>query len=229
MAQRNDWSEQELSEAVDAYLEMLYKDKVGIPYVKSKCYQDLADKFGRTPKAFGRRMSNITHIMMLMDLPVVSGLGRLPNVGLKQAPIIERLITEKLKHPYTGVALVDAEMRSVFNAKKTPKKPTGDEKPDFVETTTKIYKRSGKVKGWVIRRAKGSCELCGDDAPFEKEDGTPFLEVHHLTRLKDDGPDTVENCAALCPNCHRKLHYSSERDVLTEELREKVIEKESVI
>ncbi|EOX4414082.1 HNH endonuclease [Vibrio alginolyticus] len=227
MAQRNDWSEQELSEAVDAYLEMLSKDKVGIPYVKSKCYQDLADKFGRTPKAFGRRMSNITHIMMLMDLPVVSGLGRLPNVGLKQAPIIERLITEKLKHPYTGVALVDAEMRSVFNAKKTPKKPAGDEKPDFVETTTKIYKRSGKVKGWVIRRAKGSCELCGDDAPFEKEDGTPFLEVHHLTRLKDDGPDTVENCAALCPNCHRKLHYSSERKALTKALRKTILEKES--
>ncbi|APX05565.1 HNH endonuclease [Vibrio harveyi] len=227
MAKRKDWSEQELSEAVDAYLEMLHKDKFGIFYVKSKYYQDLADKFGRTPKAFGRRMSNITHIMMLMDLPVVSGLGRLPNVGLKQAPIIERLITEKLKHPYTGVGLADAEMQSVINAKKAPKKPTGDENPDFVETTTKVYKRSGKVKGWIIRRADGSCELCGDDAPFEKEDGTPFLEVHHLTRLKDSGSDTVENCAALCPNCHRKLHYSSERKALTKALRKTILEKES--
>ncbi|EOX4797264.1 HNH endonuclease signature motif containing protein [Vibrio diabolicus] len=227
MAKRNDWSEQELSEAVDAYLEMLHKDETGIPYVKSKCYQNLADKFGRTPKAFGRRMSNITHIMMLMDLPVVSGLGRLPNVGLKQAPIIERLIADKLKHTYTGVGLTDAEMQSVVKAKKTPKKPTGDETPGFVETTTKIYMRSGKVKGWVIRRADGNCELCGDDAPFEKEDGTPFLEVHHLTRLKDDGPDTVENCAALCPNCHRKLHYSSERKALTKALRKTILEKES--
>ncbi|MGI3097107.1 hypothetical protein [Vibrio diabolicus] len=120
MAKRNDWSEQELSEAVDAYLEMLHKDEAGIPYVKSKCYQNLADKFGRTPKAFGRRMSNITHIMMLMDLPVVSGLGRLPNVGLKQAPIIERLIADKLKHTYTGVGLTDAEMQSVVKHRKNP-------------------------------------------------------------------------------------------------------------
>ncbi len=62
---------------------------------------------------------------------------------------------------------------------------------------------------------------------MQKEDGTPFLEVHHLTRLKDNGPDTVENCAALCPNCHRKLHHSPERDMLTERLREKVLKKES--
>lgn len=226
MAKRNDWSEQELSEAIDAYLEMLYKDKAGIPYVKSKCYQDLADKFGRTPKAFGRRMSNITHIMMLMDLPVLAGLAPLTNVGPQQSPIIERLISEKLKLPYLGIGLADAEMQSIVKAKRTPKKPIGDENPDFVETTTKIYKRSGKVKGWVIRRADGNCELCGDDAPFEKEDGTPFLEVHHLTRLKDDGPDTVENCAALCPNCHRKLHYCADRLVLAERLRKKIGEKE---
>ncbi|MGI3097108.1 HNH endonuclease [Vibrio diabolicus] len=51
--------------------------------------------------------------------------------------------------------------------------------------------------------------------------------MHHLTRLKDDGPDTVENCAALCPNCHRKLHYSSERKALTKALRQTILEKES--
>ena len=227
MGKRNDWSEQELSEAVDTYLEMLHKDKTSTPYIKNKYYQDLADKFKRTPKAFGRRMSNITHIMMLMNLPVVAGLGRLPNVGIKQAPVIERLISEKLKRPYIGVGLADADTQSLVKAKSVPQKPIGDESPISIETTTTTYKRSGKVKGWVIRRADGNCELCGDDAPFEKEDGTPFLEVHHLTRLKENGPDTVENCAALCPNCHRKLHYSSERGALTDKLREKVLEKES--
>ncbi|NOI27848.1 HNH endonuclease [Vibrio coralliilyticus] len=227
MAKRKDWSEQELSETVDTYFKMLYNDQNDIPYVKSILFQNLADKFGRTPKAFGRRMSNITHIMMLMDLPVVSGLGRLPNVGIKQAPIIERLISNRLKQPYIGVGLIDAETQSLVKAKTPPTKPEGDTSPITIETTTTIYKRSGKIKGWVIRRADGSCELCDDDAPFEKEDGTPFLEVHHLTRLKDGGSDTVENCAALCPNCHRKLHHSSDRDMLTEELREKVLEKES--
>ncbi|WP_186170686.1 HNH endonuclease [Vibrio chagasii] len=169
MAKRKGWSELELSETVDAYLEMLHKHNIGTPYSKSKYYQDLADKFGRTPKAFGRRMSNITHIMMLMDLPALSGLAPLTNVGPQQAPIIERLISEKLKLPYIGIGLADAEMQSLVKAKRTPKKPSGDKKTGFIETTIKVYKRSGKVKGWVIRRAEGSCELCSDDAPFTKE------------------------------------------------------------
>ncbi|PMG15146.1 hypothetical protein BCU98_18195 [Vibrio splendidus] len=206
---------------------MHHKDQTGTKYKKSRYYKKLAEKFNRTPKAFGRRMSNITHIMMLMDLPTVAGLAPLANVGKTQAPIIEKLISEKLRKPFLGVGLADAETQSIINSKKPPEKPTGNKRPDSVETTTKTYKRSGKVKGWVIRRAKMHCELCGDRAPFDKEDGTPFLEVHHLTRLKDNGPDIVENCAALCPNCHKKLHHSAERVALTEELHEKVIQKES--
>ena len=52
-------------------------------------------------------------------------------------------------------------------------------------------------------------ELCNQEAPFEKEDGSPYLEVHHLLRLKNCGPDTVENYAALCPNCHRKFDFKT--------------------
>ncbi|MFC1652495.1 HNH endonuclease [Planctomycetota bacterium] len=39
-----------------------------------------------------------------------------------------------------------------------------------------------------------------------------FLEVHHLFRLADDGPDIPDNVAAICPNCHRELHYGADRD-----------------
>ncbi|MEZ9857371.1 HNH endonuclease [Vibrio splendidus] len=221
------WTEEELSEAVDTYLEMHHKDKMGTTYKKSFYYKKLAEKFNRTPKAFGRRMSNITHIMMLMDLPTVAGLAPLANVGKTQAPIIEKLISEKLGKTFIDVGLADAETQSIINSKKQPEKPLGKERPESVETSTTTYKRSGKVKGWVIRRANAHCELCGDRAPFDKEDGTPFLEVHHLTRLKDNGSDTVENCAALCPNCHRALHYSTNRLILTDQLRERVIEKEA--
>ncbi len=28
------------------------------------------------------------------------------------------------------------------------------------------------------------------------------FEVHHIIPLKDDGPDTLNNAAPLCPNCH---------------------------
>ncbi|OLU13203.1 hypothetical protein BVH01_22925 [Pseudomonas sp. PA1(2017)] len=48
-------------------------------------------------------------------------------------------------------------------------------------------------------------------APFVRPDGRAFLEVHHMTRLADDGPDLPANVAALCPNCHRRAHYSIDR------------------
>lgn len=63
---------------------------------------------------------------------------------------------------------------------------------------------------WVAehakRRSMGRCDLCQDAAPFNKKDGTPFLETHHIEWLVKGGADTVENTAALCPNCHRKMY-----------------------
>lgn len=78
-----------------------------------------------------------------------------------------------------------------------------------------VGKRSAKVtqhqrSPWVAehakRRSKGRCDLCQEAAPFNKKDGTPFLETHHIEWLVKGGADTVENTAALCPNCHRKMH-----------------------
>ncbi|MCC8253394.1 HNH endonuclease [Vibrio campbellii] len=221
------WTENELSKAIDAYLEMLEKSKRGIKYSKTNYYRMLSKEFGRSHKAYGRRMSNISYIMTLMGLPTEQGLAPLSNVGPTQTAVIERLISEKLNRPYLGLGIAAAEENSTVTSKTVPERPSGEENPKSVETTTTVYQRSGKVKGWVIRRSNGHCELCEKEAPFTKEDGTPFLEVHHLTRMIDGGPDTIQNCAALCPNCHRKLHHCADRVNLTEGLRNKVLKKES--
>jgi predicted HNH restriction endonuclease len=80
--------------------------------------------------------------------------------------------------------------------------------PNTYETTTKVFQRNPDVIAEVLIRANGICEKCGKDAPFKrKSDGTPYLEVHHINRLADGGEDTVENAIAVCPNCHRELHF----------------------
>jgi|GEM_PF-6136575 len=71
---------------------------------------------------------------------------------------------------------------------------------------TEIHARSIYVAEFTRRRARGVCELCGMQAPFKKPDGTPFLEVHHIEWLAIGGEDRVTNTAALCPNCHRRVH-----------------------
>lgn len=55
-------------------------------------------------------------------------------------------------------------------------------------------------------RAKGKCDLCHEDAPFKRKNGEEYLEEHHVITLANDGPDTIYNTVALCPNCHKKIH-----------------------
>lgn len=43
-----------------------------------------------------------------------------------------------------------------------------------------------------------------------------------MTRLADDGPDLPSNVAALCPNCHRRAHYASDRLEFGRVLREHI-------
>ena len=68
------------------------------------------------------------------------------------------------------------------------------------------HQRSPWVAEHAKRRSKGLCDLCQQASPFNRKDGTPYLETHHIEWLVHGGADTVENTVALCPNCHRKMH-----------------------
>jgi 5-methylcytosine-specific restriction protein A len=44
--------------------------------------------------------------------------------------------------------------------------------------------------------------------------------------LSEDGPDTPDNVAAVCPNCHRELHHGGNRLYKREALRRSILERE---
>lgn len=73
-----------------------------------------------------------------------------------------------------------------------------------------IYQRATAIRDYVLARADGKCEGCHTSAPFLRTDGTPYLEPHHLNRVSDGGPDHPEHVAALCPNCHRRVHFGED-------------------
>lgn len=80
--------------------------------------------------------------------------------------------------------------------------------PERISTTSNTFRRDVVVVVEVLERATGYCERCKQPAPFIKAtNGDPYLEVHHKIRLADGGEDTVENAIAVCPNCHRELHF----------------------
>ena len=82
--------------------------------------------------------------------------------------------------------------------------------PGRIIVTTEVFIRNQDVVAEVLSQARGICGLCDKPAPFfRRDDGSPYLEVHHKIHLAKGGEDTVENAIALCPNCHRKLHHGT--------------------
>jgi 5-methylcytosine-specific restriction enzyme A len=78
--------------------------------------------------------------------------------------------------------------------------------PGTQNTQTTYYRRSEDVAKFARDRANGICELCDEVAPFHNKRDEPFLEVHHIIWLSRGGKDSIANVAALCPNCHRRVH-----------------------
>lgn len=102
----------------------------------------------------------------------------------------------------------------------------GTKKPKRKVVETVVIERNASVAEFARRRAKGKCELCESAAPFADKHGFPFLEVHHIIWLSEDGEDTDLNTVALCPNCHRKMHIvNSSQDV--EMLKRKAVGRDA--
>ncbi len=113
--------------------------------------------------------------------------------------------------PTADPAELDRKVRTLLNRPNMPY-PTGIKKPVVVQGTTIQYLRDPRVKAWVLKRAGSRCEGCKSPAPFKTALGIDFLEVHHVRALADGGSDTISNAVAVCPNCHRALHYALDQE-----------------
>lgn len=99
--------------------------------------------------------------------------------------------------------------------------PSGGSSSGGTSSGGRSYPRSQVVREFAYRMADGVCQGCEEEAPFLDKQGNPFLEVHHLTRRSDGGPDDPENVIALCPNCHKRVHQGNDGDEFNQALREK--------
>lgn len=108
--------------------------------------------------------------------------------------------------PFDPDAEFDLAVNTLFQRKELPR-PVGNKNPERSTVMMMRVQRDPHVVAWVLQQAKGKCECCKKTAPFKDVNNFPFLEVHHIWRLADGGPDTPENAVAICPNCHREMHY----------------------
>ncbi len=221
IATANSWTRAELYASVEAYLDMLDKDRALEEYSKTQYYQQLSSKFGRTAKAFEFRMQNISYVLSLMGREWLSGLKPAKNVGVRIAAEIETLISEiegQYQPPIVAFeANVDEALKNKFGDI-----PEGTTSPNKTTSTITVVERLPEIKAWVLDASNGKCECCNEPAPFQKSNGYPYLEVHHLRRLADGGSDRISNAVAICPNCHRELHYGIRGQDLIKHMYERI-------
>jgi predicted restriction endonuclease len=88
--------------------------------------------------------------------------------------------------------------------------------------TVAFLARDPTVVAITRLRAQYRCEIEGcNNHQFIGQDGNPYVETHHLQMLAEGGVDRIENTAAVCAVHHRELHHGKQRDVLTQQLKEK--------
>ena len=110
-----------------------------------------------------------------------------------------------------AINLVQARVRAL--AVFEPNEQTGTS-----QAQRTLYRRSRAVRDYVFMRAGGKCESCKSPSPFKRPDGSHYLEPHHTTRVSDGGLDHPKYVGAICPTCHREIHYGVDGHIRNSEL-----------
>lgn len=93
----------------------------------------------------------------------------------------------------------------------------GTDTPLRVLSSGYTYLRDQRLRDRVLQRSRGVCEYC-ESPGFLKEDGTRYLESHHVIALANEGEDRETNVIALCPNDHREAHFGARRLQMEQEM-----------
>jgi 5-methylcytosine-specific restriction enzyme A len=80
-----------------------------------------------------------------------------------------------------------------------------------LDVSGSTFIRNPKYRALAIERANGKCEYCAKPG-FTTDDGSLFLETHHIIPLGEGGRDAEDNVVAVCPDHHREAHYGSRRE-----------------
>jgi 5-methylcytosine-specific restriction protein A len=229
MSSTKNWTDDELGAAVKAYLELCAIGGRDARVPKKPTIEKLlaGTLSARSKSSIERRFSNISYVMASIGEGWVRGYKPLSNVGKGVKPRLERLIKLHLSKQ-SGVDLTDENIlferrvRELRGSTEKMERPVGAKAPKRTIRTVNGFKRSPEVKAYVLKSANGRCEVCSSPAPFVDVDGFPFLEVHHVKPLSEGGSDRVGNAIAVCPNCHRRAHFSADRAAFVESIYRKL-------
>jgi hypothetical protein len=177
-------------------------------------YNSLREGAGRTPET--RMGREIVAWVEVGDLLTIGRIGNQLFFSKEKPsalePMADELGRQLAKSLDPGKILAKAKQRMGPPPKRTRMVN------DFV--------RDPYIVAAALSRSADRCEMpkCSSRL-FNREEDRPYLEVHHILPLGEGGDDTLDNAAALCPSCHRELHYGKlrlkKRQILRSEISSK--------
>lgn len=199
-------------------------DRYALPLALSRVADLVAlrHSIGRASAAFGRidgsdRGNRTKRMRLRMQWPAAEGMPAEAIAEMLARPVA---LPEMAEAPTADadelserVARAAGRIRAM-RKRGTVHPPTGQKKVARTTGSASRFVRDPNVIAWVLHVAAGNCEVCKQPAPFHRDGGEPYLEVHHVRPLGQSGPDTTDNAVACCPNCHRQLHHDPERTCL---------------
>ena len=159
-------------------------------------------------KSANKKLRDV-HIGRIKKFDIQQNKAYIKFVSLKELDVSELKLVRDTQAEYLvkfdtavggSLTTTSSERQKIILASdKTPKKVLR-----YIED----YARNPTVVAEALYKANGICEACHQPAPFiKKSNGEPYLEVHHIKPLSEGGEDSLENVQAICPNCHRKMHF----------------------
>lgn len=98
--------------------------------------------------------------------------------------------------------------------------------PEYLFSTTgRVVKKNPTVSRKAVAASEFKCAYDPTHKTFVRTSGFPYMEGHHLIPCTAGNAekywkrfgcniDCVENIVALCPTCHRRIHFGSEAERL---------------
>lgn len=163
-------------------------------------YNSLREGAGRTPET--RMGKEIVAWVEIGDLLTIGRIGHEAFFAKEKhnaaEPLADELGRQLAKSVDPAKLIAKAKLRTGPPPKRTR------QISDFV--------RDPYIIAAALARAQDQCEIpnCTSQL-FQRDDNRSYLEVHHIVPLGEGGDDSLINAAALCPSCHRELHFGKLR------------------
>ncbi len=194
----NEWTEDELAAAVEAYRRMEAQLASGSRVEKANVYRELAALYGRTPKSWEYRMQNISHVLEQAGEDWLPGLRPAANVGTRVESILARL----LNHSDMAPSLVSGSTKQVLEREAKSAEASDSFSPsDAVDERRRVLAAIVRRRGQPAFRAAlqsaygGRCAMTGCDV-------IDALEAAHIHPYLGQASNAVGNGLLLRADVH---------------------------